>query len=71
METAAVNIEIRCRAASCSCSRVVEARMTSTGDYAAPEDEPHCPQCLHANPAHRVVGMCVSQFERRRRLSGF
>ena len=71
IEEAVVSIEIRCRATRCSCSRVVVARVTSTGHYAAPENEPHCPQCLHANPAHRVVGVAVSHFERKRRLSGF
>jgi hypothetical protein len=71
MESAVVSIEIRCRATYCSCSRMVEARLTPTGYYAAPEGERRCPECFHANPAHSVVGMAVSSFERRRRLSGF
>ncbi len=66
-----VTIEIACRVTRCACFRTVDARLMAGGHYAAPEAETHCPDCLHANPAHRVLGVALSRFERRRRLSGF
>jgi hypothetical protein len=66
-----VTIEIACRVPRCSCFRMVEARLVAGEHYAAPEGEEHCRDCLHANPAHRVLGVTLSRFERGRRLSGF
>jgi hypothetical protein len=35
------------------------------GGYAAPEDEPDCPDCPHSNKRHRVVGETKSAYEKR------
>jgi hypothetical protein len=66
-EPIAVPLDVKCLEPACNCFReAVLGRLLEGGGFAAPEDEPDCPKCKHANKRHTVVGETKSALEKQR-----
>jgi hypothetical protein len=57
-------IEISCTVSQCTCRRIVNGTLLNNGSYAAPDDEPVCPECGHPNGEHKLIGPAKSRSEK-------